>query len=111
MSSNQKLRRRAEYTRVYERGTRLRTRFMTCFALANELGVPRLGIAASSKIGNAVIRNKAKRRTRALFKASKPLKPVDLVVIPRREMVAAAWRDVEADYRLALRRLEKAATT
>src|SRR6266576_356469 len=104
--STQKLRRRSEFTRVYERGTRLRGRFMTCFALPNGLDAPRLGIAASRKIGNAVMRNRAKRRVRELFRANKPLKSIDIVFVPRREMASAAWSDLEADYRAALQRLK-----
>ena len=80
---------------------------MTCFALANELGTPRLGIAASQKIGNAVVRNRAKRLVRELFRSHKPLTGIDIVVIPRREMLDASWRNLEADYRGALQRLEK----
>lgn len=105
--STQKLRRRSEFTRVYERGIRLRGRFMTCFALPNGLDSPRLGIAASQKIGNAVVRNKAKRRVRELFRAHKPLTGIDIVVIPRREMVTASWPHIETDYRAALQRLAK----
>ena len=101
-----KLRRRAEFTEVYERGMRLRGRFMTCFALPNGLDAPRLGIAASRKIGNAVMRNRAKRRVRELFRANKPLKSIDIVFVPRRELVSAAWSDLEADYRAALQRLK-----
>ena len=102
-----KLRRRAEFKKVYERGIRLRGRFMTCFALPNEIGSPRLGVAASQKIGNAVTRNRAKRLVRELFRAHKPLTGIDIVVIPRREMVEASWQDIEADYCAALQRLEK----
>ena len=80
---------------------------MTCFALPNEFGSPRLGIAASQKIGNAVVRNRAKRLVRELFKSRKPLTGIDIVVIPRREMVDAPWRNIEADYRAALERFEK----
>ncbi len=80
---------------------------MTCFALTNELGTPRLGIAASQKIGNAVVRNKAKRLVRELFRSHKPLTGIDIVVIPRREMLRASWRNLETDYRTALQRLEK----
>ena len=101
-----KLRRRAEFTRVYDRGTRYRGRLMTCFALPNEVGSPRLGIAASQKIGNAVVRNRAKRLVRELFRGRKPLTGIDIVVIPRREMVDAPWRNIEADYRAALERFE-----
>jgi ribonuclease P protein component len=102
-----KLRRRAEFTRVYDRGARFRGRFITCFALLNELGSPRLGIAASQKIGNAVARNRAKRLVRELFRGSKPLKGLDIVVIPRREMLDASWRHIEADYRAAIAYLER----
>jgi len=102
-----KLRRRAEFTAVYERGARLRCRFMTCFALSNELGAPRLGIAASRKIGNAVTRNRAKRLVRELFRGRKPLAPIDIVIIPRREMLVASWQNLESDYRAALQRIER----
>ena len=80
---------------------------MTCFALRNEVGSPRLGIAASRKIGNAVVRNRAKRLVRELFRRSKPLTGIDIVVIPRREIVDAPWRNIEADYRAALQRFAK----
>lgn len=80
---------------------------MTCFALANDVGRPRLGLAASQKIGNAVVRNKAKRLVRELFRLHKPLIEIDIVVIPRREMVDASWKNLEADYLTALRRVEK----
>jgi len=109
--ATEKLRRRAEFTRIYEQGTRFRCRFMTCFALQNGLSGPRLGIAASRKIGNAVTRNRAKRRIRELFLARKPLKAIDIVVIPRREMVTAPWLSIEADYRSALQRIDKGDAT
>ena len=101
------MRRRAEFTKVFEQGIRLRGRFMTCFALPNGLTAPRLGIAASAKMGNAVVRNRAKRLVRELFRAHIPVKPIDVVFVPRREMVRAAWPELEADYRAALRRIEK----
>lgn len=92
---------------MYEQGSRYRGRLMTCFALPNEVGAPRLGIAASQKIGNAVVRNRAKRLVRELFKNRKPLTGIDIVVIPRREMVDAPWRNIEAEFRAALERFEK----
>ena len=83
---------------------------MTCFALPNEAGSPRLGIAASQKMGNAVARNRAKRLVRELFRAYKPLSDIDLIVVPRREIVDATWSTIEADYRAALLRIDKLST-
>ena len=85
----------------------MRARFMTCFALANGLDSARLGIAASQKIGNAVLRNRTKRLIRELFRAHKPLTAIDIVVIPRREMADAPWPSLQIDYSAALKRLEK----
>ena len=73
---------------------RLRGRFMTCFALPNGLEAPRLGIAARAKMGNAVARNRAKRLSRELFRAHTPMTPLDVVFMPSREMVKAAWPDL-----------------
>ena len=78
---------------------------MTCFALPNDAGAPRLGIAASQKIGNAVTRNRAKRLVRELFRSYKPSTATDIVIIPRREMLEASWRNIEADYRAAVQRI------
>ena len=80
---------------------------MTCFALRNDLGLPRLGIAASQKMGNAVARNRAKRLVRELFRTHKPLTDIDLIVVPRREIINAPWTTIEADYRAALLRIDK----
>jgi len=107
VKSEEKLRRRSQFKQVYEQGTRLRGRFMTWFVLPNGLRSPRLGIAASQKIGNAVTRNRAKRVVRELFRSCKPLIGIDIVVIPRREMVGTPWRNLEADYRATLDRAQK----
>jgi ribonuclease P protein component len=79
-------------------------RLMTVFLLANVLGRARLGIAATRKFGSAVQRNRAKRLVREAFRRNKLQAGIDVVVIPRREMLEADYAHVEADLLAVLRR-------
>jgi len=74
------------------------------FALRNTSGVGRLGIAATKKLGGAVVRNRAKRLIREVFRRNKLAPGFDIVVIPKRELLDASLDVLEADYRHILER-------
>jgi len=97
-----RIRRRAEYQRVFEEGRRRRGRLMTVFIVANSRQQSRLGIAASRKLGSSVQRNRAKRLVREIFRRNRPAAAFDIVVVPKPEMLSAGLADLEADYRSAL---------
>jgi ribonuclease P protein component len=99
-----RIRRRPEFLTVYEHGVRIRARLMTVFALRNPLGHSRLGIAATRKLGGAVVRNRAKRLVRELFRHADVPSGLDIVVIPRPDMLDADFRTLESEFRYALRR-------
>jgi len=96
---NERLRRRAEFQQVYERGVRIHGRYSTLFLLPNALPVGRLGVAATRKLGGAVRRNRAKRLIREIFRRNKLAPGFDLVVVPKRELLDASLTVLEADYR------------
>ena len=98
------LRRRADFQRVYERGSKVHGRLATLFVLPNDLTVGRLGIAATKKIGGSVQRNRAKRLIREVFRHNKIAPGFDLVVVPKREFLDATLIAIEADYRHSLER-------
>ena len=101
---NERLRRRAEFQQVYERGVRIHGRYSTLFLLPNALPVGRLGVAATRKLGGAVRRNRAKRLIREIFRRNHVAAGFDVVVVPKRELLDANLSTLEADYRHNLER-------
>ena len=99
-----RIRRRAEFQRVYDHGARAHSRYATVFILANDRDVSRLGIAATKKLGGAVQRNRAKRLIREVFRRNNLARGYDIVVVPKREALGASLTVLEADYRNFLER-------
>ena len=78
-----RIRKRQEFERVFRKGRRARGPDMHVVALCSENGPARLGLAVSRRVGNAVVRNRVKRRVREIFRRHRDQLPVaDLVVIP-----------------------------
>lgn len=104
-SKDRRVRRRGEFQRVFDLSLRMKGRYLTMLVGPNDAGTARLGIVASRKLGDAVRRNRAKRLIREVFRRSEaPKRGMDVVVIPRRELLDAAYADFEADFRNTLKR-------
>jgi ribonuclease P protein component len=110
--STVRLKARPDFLAVQERGLRVATKYVTLLGMANSLPCDRLGLIASRKFGNAVARNRAKRRLREIFRHLEPdtigergLKGLDLVAIPRRALLLASYPAVAADFVAAVLQL------
>ena len=77
--------RRAEFRRVYEEGQRRSGPLCALFFRSNGLPHTRLGVTATVRLGNAVLRNRVKRRLREVFRRNRAVVPGgwDIVVNPR----------------------------
>ncbi|HUE86813.1 MAG TPA: ribonuclease P protein component [Vicinamibacterales bacterium] len=100
----ERIRRRADFEAIYEAGVKVGGRLMTVFVRKTDGAQARLGIAATRKIGGAVIRNRAKRLTRELFRSHKPTAALDIVVVPRREFLDVPYPSLEREFDALLER-------
>jgi ribonuclease P protein component len=96
-----------DFSRVRHDGQRL---VYGCM-IANWLKLPadsshRLGVVTSGKIGNAVVRNRARRLLREAFRRHQHdlTQPLDLVLVARASIVGKGFAEVEKDFLTILRK-------
>ncbi|MGD9924924.1 MAG: ribonuclease P protein component [Pseudorhodoplanes sp.] len=74
----------------------------------SDKGPPRVGFTVSRKVGNAVIRNRVRRRLREVVRLSSEgalQAGHDYVLVGRRAALSAAFSELVADYGRAIRRI------
>jgi ribonuclease P protein component len=87
----ERLAKRPQFKTVMDQGQKRKIENVcTLFFLPNDLNEKRLGIIASKKVGNAVVRNLAKRKIREVFRRIKGLiePTMDIVVISGRDLIS-----------------------
>ena len=79
------------------------------YALPSELPYCRLGLSVSRKIGDAVVRNRIKRRLREIFRQQLAGKPLcyDIVVVARNASSVAEFSDLQTSVMKVFDRLGK----
>jgi ribonuclease P protein component len=77
---------RADFVNLNRLGERHHTRHFTLTIKKNGLGITRLGITATKKVGNAVKRNRIKRLIREFFRLNKSKFPqgYDIVIAAKK---------------------------
>ncbi len=100
----ERIRKKKDFSDLYGNGGCFRGKYFNLIFRPNVLGFSRMSAVASRKIGNAVQRNKARRRARELFRRNKDLVPgtMDMLVIARLGLDAAVWEDLVRQYRAAM---------
>lgn len=91
------LRKQNDFNRVYNRGQSKGSKFVVVIYNKNKLGYTRVAFVASKKVGNSVMRNRARRLMRPAYRNIKEkISPgYDIVFVARSTITEASEMDVE----------------
>ena len=111
MKREQRLRTAAEFRRVRDVSPRGWSHPLLVLHMAlGEAGHTRVGITVSGRVGNAVVRNKVRRRLREALRARFDQLPIgyDLVITARPASAAASWAQLRGALDSVLERAKAA---
>lgn len=98
MKKENRLRKNMEFKKVYKSGKNYWNRNLILFIKKNGDKNTRIGISITKKIGNAVVRNKLKRRIKSINEdyITSIKSGYDIVIIPKKNAVELTFKDLES---------------
>lgn len=105
MKQETTLKKNYEFRRVYHKGKAGVSPFLVVYARPNRTGGNRMGVTVSTKLGKAVVRNRARRRLRELYRLLLPeLKSgFDVVLVARSRTLTGSFEELRHAFRRCCR--------
>ncbi len=96
-----------EFRRLYQKGRSAVTPVLVVYCRKNRLDHNRLGVTVSTKLGGAVVRNRARRRLREVFRLAQPrmAQGYDVILVARMRTADVPYRKLAAAFDQAMARL------
>ncbi|MBE6034342.1 ribonuclease P protein component [Aminipila sp.] len=100
------LRNKKDFSAIYNRGNSFGGKYVVIFCRRNNLGYNRLGFLASKKVGNSVVRNRARRLMKESFRNMKSeLKEgFDIILIARNSIKDVKCNEVQKSMNFLLKK-------
>ena len=96
-----------EFRRLYSKGKSAVSPYFAIYCRKTNRPINRLGITTGVKLGNAVKRNRARRRIRELYRTNEKrfLSGYDLVVVARTRVIYGRYGELEQSFLQLMRKL------
>jgi ribonuclease P protein component len=95
MKREQRLTHKSQYTTVYTHGKSWAKGLLVMKAVPNGLEISRFGFSVSKRVGNAVVRNRVRRRLRECLRLTLHTPGWDVVFIARSPASKADYHQIE----------------
>ena len=97
-----------EFRRLYQKGASAVGGGMVLYCRKNRLGNNRLVVTVSVKLGHAVVRNRARRRLREVYRLNgdKLRQGYDIILVARTRTATAPWKDLNSTFLRLCRKLD-----
>ena len=108
MLKKEVLRKKSDFSSIYKKGKSVGDRYVVVFCRKNNLPYNRIAFLASKKVGNSVVRNRARRLMKESYRQIFERLAVgyDIIFIARKTIVNLKCADVKKSIEAALKRLK-----
>ena len=98
MVFSESLKKNKDFRNVYENGKSYADRYLVMYVLENNKNINRLGISASKKVGNSVVRHRFARLVRESYRLHENIfnSGLDIVVVARKSAASVGFSEIES---------------
>lgn len=106
MDKQNKIKKRKEFNYIFNNGKAFFSKTMTLVCTSSKLNLFKVGFSASKKVGNSVVRNRARRRMKEVVRLNDSyLKPrYNYIFIAKPEISEATFDDIVADFNILIKK-------
>ena len=108
MQFSKSLKENSQFRRLYARGNSAVDPLLVIYCRKNRLGRSRLGVTVSTKLGCAVVRNRARRRLREVFRLNAGClkQGYDIILVARYRTAKMPWKELNAGFFKCAKKLD-----
>ena len=98
MVFSESLKKNADFRNVYKNGKSYANKYLVMYVLENNKEINRLGISASKKVGNSVVRHRFARLVRESYRLHENIfnSGLDIVVVARKDASSVGYYEIES---------------
>ena len=98
MVFSESLKKNADFQNVYRNGKSYANKYLVMYVLENNKEINRLGISASKKVGNSVVRHRFARLVRESYRLHENIfnSGLDIVVVARKDAASVGYYEIES---------------